>query len=199
MDKKQQTVDTYNKSAKILAARFDNFGTRTNDIKEVFALVKKENPFVLELGCGNGRDGKEILTYTIDYLGIDISKGLIAEAKMKNPGAKFEVADMETYTFPDNLDVIFSFASLVHIPRDEFKNIMEKCFQALNPGGILRISTKLGSEYKELTKNDEFGTRTYYLYPENEIDLLTSDFRTLKKEVLNIRNEQWLEGTYQKL
>lgn len=198
MDKKAETVQTYNRNARQLSERFDNFGTRTNDIREVFQLIHKENPKALEIGCGNGRDAKEILTYTSDYIGMDISEGLIVEARIKNPGAKFEVADMESYAFPDNLDVIFSFASLIHIPREGFKNIMRKCLQALSPGGILRISTKLGSEYTELTKNDEFGTRTYYLYPENEIDLLTRDFKTLKKEILNIRGELWPEGTYQK-
>lgn len=198
MDKKVETVQTYNRSAKQLSERFDNFGARRKDIGEVFQLIHKENPKVLEVGCGNGRDGKEILKYTSNYIGIDISEGLIEEARTKNPDAKCEVADMELYKFPDNLDIIFSFASLVHIPREGFNNVMGKCLHSLNREGTLRLSTKLGSEYKELTKNDEFGTRTYYLYPEDEIDLLTRDFKTLKKEILNIRGELWLEGTYQK-
>lgn len=56
MDKKNQTILTYNESATSLAKKFDELGARISDIEEAFALIQKDNPFVLEIGCGNGRD-----------------------------------------------------------------------------------------------------------------------------------------------
>ena len=89
MNKKLQTIETYNKSAKQLADKFDSLGTYAVDIEEVFDLVKKANPKVLEIGCANGRDALEILKRTNDYIGIDIAEQLIDIARRKIPRAKF--------------------------------------------------------------------------------------------------------------
>jgi len=89
-----QTLHTYNKSAKQLADKFAGIGSRKADVKRAFELRGKANPRVLELGCGDGRDAKEILKGTKNYAGIDYSSELIELARAKNPKTKFEVRDM---------------------------------------------------------------------------------------------------------
>lgn len=44
MDKKHQTIDTYNQSAALLAKKFDEQGVRVSDIEQMFALTQKDNP-----------------------------------------------------------------------------------------------------------------------------------------------------------
>jgi hypothetical protein len=58
MDKKTQTIYTYNESAEALALKFDSLGARIDDIKETFLLTEKKNPKVIEIGCCNGRDAQ---------------------------------------------------------------------------------------------------------------------------------------------
>ncbi|HEY4515599.1 MAG TPA: class I SAM-dependent methyltransferase [Candidatus Paceibacterota bacterium] len=193
MDKKLQTVDTYNKSAKALADKFDSLGARISDIEETFALVNKENPNVLEIGCGNGRDAVEILKKTNHYLGIDISGELIRLAREKIPGANFEVADIASFEFSNGLDIVFAFASLIHVTKGEFKDILEKLFKSMNTGGVVRISLKHSPEYKEVTEESEFGIRTYYHYSEQDIQELVKDFSIIKSEVLKKGRTIWLE------
>lgn len=89
MDKKVQTIDTYNKSAQALARKFNDLGVRISDIEEVFNLLNKENSKVIEIGCGNGRDAEEIIKHTNDYLGLDISEELIKLAQEKVPQGNF--------------------------------------------------------------------------------------------------------------
>ncbi len=43
MNKKIQTINTYNKSADALVSKFEKLGARTSDIKEVFSLFNKKN------------------------------------------------------------------------------------------------------------------------------------------------------------
>jgi SAM-dependent methyltransferase len=193
MDKKLQTIETYNKSAKQLADKFDSLGARTLDIEEVFALIKKPNPKVLEIGCGNGRDAIEILRHTEDYLGVDISEELIRLAQQKIPHGKFVAADIESFKFPKNLDVIFSFASLIHVHREAFGSILKNARAALNPSGIFRISLKYNPEYREVTKEDEFGIRTYYYYSDEDIRDLAKGFSIMKNAINNSRGQKWLE------
>src|SRR3989338_2033199 len=103
MDLKKQTVETYNKSVAGLAKKFSNFGPRVDDIKRGFSYVSRNNPNVLEIGCGYGREAKEILWHTNKYLGMDISEEMIKMAKEQVPEGSFVVADVENYNFPHNL------------------------------------------------------------------------------------------------
>lgn len=193
MNKKNQTINTYNKSALALADRFNNFGVRIDDIKEGFSYISKKNPFVLEIGCANGRDAKEILKYTNNYLGIDISEELIKIAKQNIPKGEFKVADIENYIFPKNIDIIFSFASLIHSNKDNLQKVLNEAHKSLNAGGIFYISMKYG-KYQESTKEDEFGIRTYYFYTSEDIrKIIDSNYEIIKEDVHNLRGQDWME------
>jgi len=198
MDNKTQTINTYNESAQSLADKFDNLGARVIDINEAFALIQKNNPKVLEVGCGNGRDAQEILKHTDNYLGMDVSEKLIELAKQKVPHGQFIVADVEEYVFPDEFDIIFAFASLIHVPKESLQKIFKEIFASLNQGGVFSLSLKYAEKYVERTKTDEFGTRTYYLYSDNDIKEMAQGFMFVKSEVGGLRGQMWLEILMQK-
>jgi len=198
MDSKAETIDTYNKSALGLAKKFDGLGARTSDIEETFALIPKENPTVLEIGCGNGRDAEYIVKLTHNYVGIDVAEKLIELARQKVPEGKFIVADVEEYTFPNNLDAMFAFASLIHVPRESLRSIFRAALTSLNTRGVFRLSMKYAEAYNEITKTDEFGTRTYYLYSDKDIAELAEGFTILKTEISGFQNQKWVEVLLQK-
>ncbi len=199
MDKKNQTIHTYNESAISLAKKFDELGARVSDIEETFALIEKDNPFVLEIGCGNGRDAVEITKHTKNYLGIDISEKLIELAQQKVPNANFQVADIETFTFPGSLDIVFAFASLIHVPKEALAKILIEAWTALNENGVMRLSMKYADAYTETTKEDEFGTRTYYLYSKEDMEEVSSGFKIIKSGLNDLRGQMWLEIILQKI
>ena len=163
MDLKKQTVETYNRSVPGLAQKFANFGPRISDIEKGFSYISKGNPNVLEIGCGYGREAKEILKHTDRYLGMDISEEMIKMAKTELPNCNFEIADIDDYVFPKDLDIIFSFASLLHSDKEHLKLILERAYGSLNQNGIFYISLK-HDKYHSETKEDEFGIRTYFYY-----------------------------------
>jgi predicted TPR repeat methyltransferase len=86
---KSITIDTYNKTAKIHSDKFTKYGARIDDIERAFSCIKKSNPKVVEIGCGDGRDAEEIIKRTNDYLGIDLSEELIKIAQKKSSWGKF--------------------------------------------------------------------------------------------------------------
>jgi SAM-dependent methyltransferase len=163
MDPKTLTIATYNTNAAAMAARFDSLGVRTEDIEKGLALVDKENPAVLEIGCGHGREAREILNHTDNYRGMDVAEAFIRMARREFPGVRFEVADIDTYEFPVNLDLIFAFTSLLHSDRESVQAILQRAHAALNPGGIFYISLKYG-EYAAKMQTDRFGERMFYYY-----------------------------------
>jgi len=193
------TINSYNQNAIALARKFNNIGVRSKDIYESFVLVQKKNPFVLEIGCANGREAKEIIKFTNQYIGINVSKELIRIARQNVKKGRLVVADIEYYNFPKNLDVIFSFASLIHTNRNKLKKVFNRAHNSLCKGGIIYLSMKYG-RYRELTKKDEFGIRTYYYYTPTEILRLTKGkYKTIKIDKQFFLKQKWFTIVLQKI
>lgn len=57
---------------------------------------------------------------------------------------------------------------------------------------------KYSDEYKEVTKEDEFGIRTYYHYSLNDIKELSYQFHLLKNLENDLRGQKWIEIMLQK-
>ena len=132
-------------------------------------------------------------TKTVD----SYNKSALAIAdKFDGQGARVE--DIEEFEFPQNLDIIIAFASLLHVNKENFKNILERAFKALGPGGIFYISIKYADSYKEVEKEDQFGVRTFYLYSESDMREIVGDFKIIKMVEEEIRNQIWMEVILEK-
>ncbi len=191
MDKKTQTINTYNHNAKALAVKFDAMGARIQDVERAFSYLNKAQSSVLEIGCGNGRDAKEILKYTSHYIGIDVSEELIKMARESEPDAHFEIADIENYTFPEHVDLIIAFASLLHSDKENLQVILDKAHEALHEHGIFYISLKYGDYHEEILV-DEFGTRCYYFYTPEIIMAMAKDrYKVEYQNIQDINGQKW--------
>lgn len=190
MDK--ATVDAYNKAAPVYAAKFDTIGSRVGDVERGIKLAGKENPFVVELGCGNGRDAFDIVARTDRYIGVDVSESMIALAKAKLPEADFVVSDMLEYKIPKGVDLVFAFASFLHLERHEVEQVLENIHAKMADNGIVYISTK-HDDYQTRTKEDEFGTRTYFFYRESDFDQMLKDkWEKVYVDTHTIRGVDWI-------
>ena len=128
-----------------------------------------------EIGCGDGRDAVEIVKHTSFYEGFDPSTGLLNLARYRVPSTSFILSDASSYDYPDNLDIIFAFASLLHINKDELPKIFKKIHKSLRINGILYISLKERDKYEAGVKEDQFGTRMFYYYNTSIIEKLTNN------------------------
>lgn len=194
----ETTVATYNLAADSYSEKFAGIGARTGDIKKAFETCGKENPKVLELGCGDGRDAGEICRLTNNYKGIDISDALIAIAKKKLPELDFEVANMEAFDFTEPVDIIFAFASLLHVDKDHFKVILDKAHEALSDGGVFYISVKYGPYKGAQVVTDQHGDRTFYFYEESDIRELATKYAIVETRKVSIGSTPWLDVMLQK-
>ncbi len=193
MDERKDTIEAYNRLADGMYSKYAGLGARKKEIDGIFAYFNgKNDPSVLEIGCAYGREAEEILKLTRNYIGIDVSRRFIEIARQRLPGAKFEVADVVEYEFPSDLDMIFSFASLLHSSKEEIERIIGKCRKALNPGGILYLNLKYGEYRKEIT-DDEFGRRVFYYYTPADIRRISTDFEVLFEREYMSRGKKWFD------
>ena len=199
---KQITIDTYNNSAKELAQYFRGIGSRTGDIELAIKLSGSNKPDVLEIGCGDGRDAKEIVNRAGSYIGFDISKELIKIAKNYVPNADFLVADATDFDYgTSKYDVVFAFASLLHLNEAEISDVLTKVCTSLKPNGVVFISLKLSDKYEEKIKQDKFGTRIFYFYNPEVIKEITKDNFIIIREdggFKTVGNTEWFETVLKK-
>ena len=200
-DWRQETVDTYNKHAKEFAVYFQGIGSRVKDIEKTFELAgNPKNAKVVEIGCANGRDAKEITKRTKNYIGFDIAEEFIKLARTNLPGVSFEVGDAVIYNYPQNLDIVFAFASLLHLDKEEIKQVLQKVHASLKLGGIFFISLKRAPEYREYVKETKQGRRMFYYYNAAIItELAGKDYEVVYKQESQLDETDWLELALKKL
>jgi len=200
MDKreKKQIKDFYNKNAKNPEMKFNKRGRRTEDIARAFRFFKKDNPSVVEIGCGNGREAEMVLRHTNDYLGIDVSQEMIKLAKKRAPKGRFWTCDVMECVFPKGADIVFAFASLIHLSREEVRELLSRIYKNLNPGGIVYLSLKHGKQYKIIKKDMRGKTVVYPYTPELIQELAGEYFRVVYTDFQERNGTKWFTIILQK-
>ena len=170
---KRRTIQSYEDNAASLAEKYNRLGARRDDVQRVISLADGDEPLVVELGCGNGRDAQVFLKYTDDYVGVDVSENLVALARRHVSEGRFVVEDIENYVFPEGVDCVVAFASLLHLSRNGVKDVLRRAHDALSANGLVYVSVKQADYNPDGdTVVDEFGERTFFYYqPDVILDL----------------------------
>ena len=115
--------------------------------------------FILDVGCGSGRDLRWMKKRGFDVIGFERSPGL-AELARDNAGCEVIEGDFETYDFSSILvDGLMLVGALVHIPHERFSKVFENITSAIPENGSVLITLKEGSG----DRTDSYG-RTFYLW-----------------------------------
>lgn len=95
---------------------------------------------ILCLGCGSGEECEALRRRGAEVTGVDISKGLIEQAKYAFPEVRFMVMDMEKLSFPaESFDLVFSSLVLHYVP--DWRPTLAQVRQVLKEGGSFLFST----------------------------------------------------------
>ena len=134
----------------------DSFSVTRHQVQPGVRRVSQRIPpdaAVLDVGCGNGTLARQLaaLGFQGDYLGIDLSEGLLADARRltqaQNAGTfTFNQADLADPDWPASLpqkafDWLLSFAVFHHLPGKQLRQQTAAAFRVLiAPGGRAAIS-----------------------------------------------------------
>ncbi len=114
-----------------------------SDIQKRFTSKLPDGGYILDFGCGSGRDTKAFLAsgYRVDA--IDGSEHLCRMAS-EYTGIKVRHMMFSDLNEKDKYDGIWACSSILHLPGNELKDVFEKMILALKPGGIIYTSFKYG-------------------------------------------------------
>ena len=117
---------------------------------------------VLDLGCGAGVPVTRQLAQAYRVLGVDLSPEMIARARAHVPMASFVCADaMDLDLEAESLDAVVSFYAVFHIPRERHRELFERIYGWLAPGGSF-LATLAQRDEPAYTEEDFFGVTMYW-------------------------------------
>jgi ubiquinone/menaquinone biosynthesis C-methylase UbiE len=95
---------------------------------------------VLDVGCATGDMAARLKERGYDVSGVDIAEPMVARARERWPGIRFEVGDGEGLPFPDNsFDGVVCLGVIEYQDRDE--RMLQEIRRVLKPGGRAVLST----------------------------------------------------------
>lgn len=101
---------------------------------------------ICDLGCGPGQIARYLADRGASVVGVDLSDGMLAQARRLNPDVVFQQGDMRALTTVRDgaWAGIAAFYSIIHIPRAQLTAALTELRRVLQPGGLLLLAFHLG-------------------------------------------------------
>lgn len=147
-------------------------------MQERFLKKLKNDSYILDFGCGSGRDTKYFIEQGYGVDAVDGSKEL---CKLASEHTGIEVKNMFFQELAEvgKYDGIWACSSILHLPIDELTIVMRKMVVALKENGVIYTSFKYGTFAGE--RNGRFFT-----------DMTEVTFAEFIREIEDLEvEEQW--------
>ena len=176
MDK---TLNYYNENAQSFA--FGTVSVEFTEMQDRFLEKLDPGAYILDFGCGAGRDTKYFLSQGYRVDAIDGSEQLCRIAS-DHTGIKVRQMLFQELEANEKYDGIWACASVLHLPKKELKEVLKKMLTALKTDGWIYTSFKYG-EYE--------GNRNGRYF----IDFTIDTFTDFVQGIHNLRIEEyWITG-----
>ncbi len=143
---KSTTIDYYNKNAKAFVER--TISADMSICQDKFLGLLNAGSYILDAGCGSGRDSRIFLEKGFLVEAMDASKEMCRIAA-EYIGQPVTCMKFEEMTYEARFDGIWACASLLHVEKCRMPEILLKLQRALKSGGILYASFKYGNTEEE--------------------------------------------------
>ena len=188
------TLDYYNKNAK---EYFDNtVDADMSDCYQKFLKYLPEGAYILDAGCGSGRDSKYFLSLGYRVKAIDGSKKM-CELASDYLGQEVENVNFNDIDYDQEFDGIWACASLLHVYKDDIGSVILKMRNALRDEGVMHASFKYGD-------SDRISNERYFNdQNEDTIRELFKNFSIeevwLSEDVRTDRTDKWVNVIVKKI
>lgn len=109
---------------------------------------------VWDFGCGPGNTTRFLTDCGLVISGLDLSEGILAQARTAHPDIIFRQGDILALDFADDsVAGIVAFYAIVHFTEEQVEKAFREVFRVLRPGGVFLLTCHLGEQTIHL---DEF-------------------------------------------
>jgi uncharacterized protein YceH (UPF0502 family) len=106
---------------------------------------------VVEVGCGPGHVTAYLADAGADATGVDLSPGMVAEARRRFPEGAYEVGDLRKLMRPTTApgwSAVLAWYSLIDLAPSELPGAVEALARPLAPGGWLVLALHAGADVR---------------------------------------------------
>ena len=135
------TLNYYEKNADVFAN--GTVDVVFTDIQDKFLKLLPKGGYILDFGCGSGRDTKYFLGKGFRVDAVDGSERL---CRIASGNAGIDVRQMlfSELEADEVYDGIWACASILHLPRKELEDVFKRMLRAVRHGGYIYASFKYG-------------------------------------------------------
>jgi trans-aconitate 2-methyltransferase len=133
-------------SAKLMSAKDWNASQylkfeaeRTRPSRDLLSAVPLQSPkTIIDIGCGPGNSTAVLLAQFphAHVSGMDSSPNMIDKARATLPGVEFTLADLNTYTPDQPVDLLFSNAVFQWLSKADRIGVIQRLIQSQSSGGV---------------------------------------------------------------
>jgi ubiquinone/menaquinone biosynthesis C-methylase UbiE len=118
------------------------------------ALLGSPAGAVLDAGCGAGRMTRYLRERSIsDVAGVDLSQGMIEQARSAYPETPFAVGDLAALPYAaGRFRGVLAWYSIIHTAPDACGSIIAELARVLAPGGHLLLAYQAGTGQRRIDK-----------------------------------------------
>ncbi|MQW77432.1 methyltransferase domain-containing protein [Nocardioides sp. dk4132] len=129
-------------------------------------------PLVLDAGCGTGRIGRYLHARGSRVVGVDLSPGMVAQARRARPDLPVVVGSLAALPYADaRFDGVLLWYSTIHAPPADQPRLLAEAARVLRPGGHLLVGFQSGTGTRDVAP----AYRTFGHEIELERHLVTAD------------------------
>ena len=136
------TIEYYNKNA--AEFREDTAGVEFRKIQNAFLDLLPEGALILDFGCGSGRDALEFLKRGYQVEATDGSEEM-CRAAAELTGLVVRQMLFQELDEEEKYDGIWACSSILHLPKPELEDVLERMTAALKRNGVIYASFKYGA------------------------------------------------------
>jgi uncharacterized protein YceH (UPF0502 family) len=110
---------------------------------------------VVDVGTGPGHVAAYLASHGLTVTGVDLSPGMVAEARIRHPSVSFEVGDLRRLLRPRTASgwaAITAWYALVHLTESELPEAIRALGSTLTSGGLLALAVHTGPETRHATE-----------------------------------------------
>ena len=129
-------------------AHADEFAARTlpadlTDVADAFLALLPAGGRILDFGCGAGRDARLFMDRGYDVDAVDGSAQMCRVARERSgvPARRMLFSELSAQ---EEYGGIWACSSVLHLPRDELRPVLERMTRALKHSGVMYLSFKYG-------------------------------------------------------